>query len=76
MLKYIGVDAKFVTGFRSLEAGGNSKHAWVTVEIDGVTYYFDPFTDNNNAEIQNAETCYDCFLKTDEEVGYRYIMDE
>ena len=76
MLKYIGVDAKFVTGFRSLETGGSSKHAWVTVEIDGVTYYFDPFTDNNNAEIQNAETCYDCFLKTDEEVGYRYIEGE
>ena len=76
MLKYICIDAKFVTGHRSLEAGGNSMHAWVTVDIDGVTYYFDPFTDNNNAELQNSETCYDCFMKTDEEVEYRYVANE
>ncbi len=76
MLRYIGIDAKYVTGFRSLETGGNSMHAWVTVDIEGITYYFDPFTDQNNADLQGTETCYDCFLKTDEEVGYRYVANE
>ena len=75
MLRYIGIDAKLEKGFRSLEVGGNSMHSWVTVEMDGVKYYIDPFTDNNNADLQQKETCYDCFLKTDEEVGYRYIED-
>lgn len=75
MLRYIGIDAKLEKGFRSLEVGGNSMHSWVTVEMDGVKYYIDPFTDNNNADLQQKETCYDCFLKTDEEVGYRYIQD-
>ncbi|MBQ9846616.1 MAG: transglutaminase domain-containing protein [Clostridia bacterium] len=75
MLRYIGIDAKLEKGFRSLEVGGNSMHSWVTVEMDGVKYYFDPFTDNNNADLKETETCYDCFLKTDEEVGYRYIED-
>ncbi len=73
MLRYIGIDAKLEKGFRSLEVGGNSMHSWVTVEMDGVKYYFDPFTDNNNAELKGIDTCYDCFLKTEEEVGYRYI---
>ena len=75
MLRYIGIDAKLEKGFRSLEVGGNSMHSWVTVEMDGVKYYFDPFTDNNNADLKETETCYDCFLKTDEEVGYRYVED-
>ena len=75
MLRYIGIDAKLKKGFRSLEVGGNSMHSWVIVEIDGVKYYFDPFTDNNNADLNETETSYDCFLKTDEEVGYRYIED-
>ena len=75
MLRYLGIDAKLEKGFRSLEVGGNSMHSWVTVEIDGIKYYFDPFTDNNNADLKEIDTSYDCFLKTDEEVGYRYIED-
>lgn len=76
MLRYIGIDATLMKGQRYLEAGGNSMHSWVTVYIDGVTYFFDPFTDNNNADLQGTETCHDCFMKTEEEVGYRYTCND
>lgn len=75
MLRYIGIDAKLMKGQRSLETGGNSMHSWVTVDIDGVTYFFDPFTDNNNADLKETATCHDCFMKTEEEVGYRYVYN-
>lgn len=76
MLRYIGIDAKLERGYRSLETGGNSQHSWVTVEIDGIKYYFDPFTDDNNAELQSSDTCHDCFMKTYEEVQCRYVESE
>ena len=69
-------DVKVETMKNVAETFGGVEHRCEFVrEIDGVKYYFDPFTDNNNADLNETETSYDCFLKTDEEVGYRYIED-
>ncbi len=76
MLKYIGIDARLIKGYRSLETGSNSKHSWVAVKLGENVYFFDPFTDDNNAALQQKETSHDCFMKTEEELGYRYAFDE
>lgn len=73
MMRYMGYDAKMVSGQTSKSGGGYTGHEWVEVKLNGTTYIFDPQVEDNIAARNNGKIQYLRFCKTYKEVEGKYM---
>ena len=72
ILRGIGLDAAVVSGKTKSSAGGYSSHVWVTVNINGVDYLFDPQVDQRIAQRNGNKIQYNRFGKSVRAMGANY----
>ncbi|MGN1090689.1 MAG: transglutaminase domain-containing protein [Huintestinicola sp.] len=72
MMRYLGYDAKMVSGQTHTSNGGFTGHEWVEVTIGGTVYVFDPQVEDNIAGRNKGKIQYLRFCKTYKEVDGKY----
>ncbi len=72
MMRYLGFDAKMISGQTHKSGGGYTGHEWVEININGTAYVFDPQVEDNIAERNNGKIQYQRFCKTYSEVKDKY----
>lgn len=70
MTRKIGLDASLVKGYTRGAGGGYVVHQWAEIEIDGMTYIFDPQLEQDL--VKAGLPRYSVFFKTYSQVSGRY----
>lgn len=71
MVEKVGLDARLVKGTTRGAGGYQVQHQWAEIDIDGVTYLFDPQLEQNLTSAGLGT--YNVFCKTYDQVPGRYV---
>lgn len=71
MARTLGYDAHLAAGSTRSAGGGYAYHQWAEIDIDGVTYVFDPQLEQDLREA--GLDSYSVYCKSYDEIGSRYV---
>lgn len=71
MTRSLGLDSHLVEGSTASSGGGQAYHKWAEIDIDGVSYVFDPQLEQNL--VASGLPAYTVFCRTYDEIPGRYV---